>query len=181
MYDSAQFNGFAKNELDDLLLSDLWALFIFNESDLHSAAYYYIRTYFQKRGSDQVFVRCEPRLRGLKPDIVVYDQYHPTYLVELKMFPNPEVIDESKMDTDLEKLRRLISDISTIKWGFQIAVYYSDDVFSMSDARLRRRGYERISVSSINLRRKEETGRLRVRYDEWRGEFDKLRSRHADL
>lgn len=181
MYDSAQFNGFAKNELDNLLFEDLWNLFIFNESDLHSATYYYIRTYFEKRGSEQVFVRCEPRLRGVRPDIVVHEQYHPTYLVELKMFPDPEIIDESKIQTDIQKLVGLISDIPTIKWGFLIAVYDSDEDFGVSDQRLRRRGIEKVSVSSINLLRSEQTGRRRVRYDEWRADFDKLRSRHAAL
>ena len=41
MYDAAQFNGFAKTELEDRILDDLWNLYIFNESDLHSAAYFW--------------------------------------------------------------------------------------------------------------------------------------------
>ena len=83
MYDAAQFNGFAKDELDDRLFDDLWALYVFNESDLHSAAYYYIRAYFAKRGSDNIFVRCEPQMGGKKPDIVVYDHSRPVYVLEL--------------------------------------------------------------------------------------------------
>jgi len=180
VYDSAQFNGFAKNELDDLLFSDIWGLFAFNESDLHSAAYYYVRTYFQRRGSEGMFVRCEPRLRSFKPDIVVYNNYRPEYLIELKMFSTLEMVDESKIEGDLNKLQKLIGDIESIKWGFLIIAYDHDEDFSISDARLRRRGLEKMSASSINMRRKEGTGRRRVGYDEWRAQFDKLRRRHGD-
>jgi len=180
MYDSAQFNGFAKNELDDFLFNDIWNLDVFNESDLHSAAYYYIRTYFQRRGSEGMFVRCEPRLRSFKPDIVVYNNYKPAYIIELKMFTNPEMVDESKIEGDLDKLNSLMHDVETIKWGFLIVSYDHDEDFGISDARLRRRGLEKISVSSINLRRTEDTGRRRVGYDDWRASFDRLRGRHGD-
>ena len=46
--------------LDRLLFDDIWNLDVFNESDLHSAAYFYIRTYFQKNGRSNIYVRCEP-------------------------------------------------------------------------------------------------------------------------
>ncbi len=72
MFDSSRFNGFVKNKLPDKLLSDIWDYFIFNERDLHSSAYYYIRQYFFRRdtaSSDDVFVRCEPTMEdGRKPD-----------------------------------------------------------------------------------------------------------------
>lgn len=178
MYDATQFNGFAKTELDDRLFEDLWSFYIFNESDLHSAAYYYIRTYFAKRGSDNIFVRCEPQMGGKKPDIVVYDHSRPVYVLELKMFPEAELVDEIKIDSDLGKLGVFMSSVETLKWGFFIVVYDSDDDFNISDGRLRREGLEKISVIGINVRRKEGTGRRRTRYDEWRMEFNRLRAHH---
>jgi hypothetical protein len=178
VYDASQFNGFAKTELDDHLFDDLWAFYVFNESDLHSAAYYYIRTYFAKRGSDNIFVRCEPPMRGKKPDIVVYDHSRPVYVLELKMFSEPELVDEAKIDSDLAKLDEFMRSVETLKWGFFIVVYDSDDDFNISDARLRRQGLERISVIGVNLRRREGSGRRRTGYDEWRKEFDRLRSHH---
>jgi hypothetical protein len=180
MYDAAQFNGFARNELDNLLFDDIWNHDVFNESDLHSAAYYYIRTYFQRRGSDGMFVRCEPRLRKFKPDIVVYREYRPEYLVELKMFTDLEVVVESKIQRDLAKMQTLMHEIESIKWGFFILVYDHDDHFGMSDQRLRRHGFEKMSVSSINMRRNEGSGRRRIGYDGWRTQFDRLRNRHGD-
>ena len=178
MYDSVQFNGFAKSELDNHLFEDLWNLCIFNESDLHSAAYHYIRTFFAKRGSDNIFVRCEPQMRGRKPDIVIYDQSRPIYVLELKMFSEKDVVVESRIDDDLAKLNEFICSIDTLKWGFFTVVYDSDEDFNISDGRLRRQGLERISVIGINLRRTEGTGRRRTRYDEWRNEFDRLRAHH---
>ena len=175
---AAQFNGFAKQELDDRLLDDLWNLYIFNESDLHSAAYYYIRTYFSKRGSGNIFVRCEPQMRGKKPDIVVYDHSRPVYVLELKMFTEPEAINETKIEADLAKLDGFIRSIDSLKWGFFTVVYDSDDDFNVSDSRLRRSGLNNISVVGINLRRRESTGRRRVGYDDWRKEFDRLRTHH---
>ena len=178
MYDSEQFNGFVKNELDDLLFSDIWGYYVFNESDLHSSAYYYIRTYFQKRGSDNIYVRCEPNMYGKKPDIVIYDRGRPLYVLELKMFVDQERVDEAKIDKDIEKLNDFLSKIEKIKWGFFIFVYDSDYDFGISDPRLRRLGLENISVISLNMRRMEKTGRKRTRYDEWRKEFDRLRKYH---
>ncbi len=179
MFDSTQFNGFVRNELDDLLLTDLWSLYVFNESDLHSAAYYYIRTYFTKRGSDDVFVRCEPQIRGKRPDLVVYDGTKPIYLIELKMFAEPEIVDDNKVFADLGKLADFMQAIPSIKWGFFLFAYDADEDFGLSDAMLRRRGFEKMSVTSINLRRKEDSGRRRTGYDEWRADFDRLRAHHA--
>lgn len=179
MFDSAQFNGFARNELDDLLFDDLWSLYIFNESDLHSAAYYYCRRYFEKRGSEGVFVRCEPRIRGKRPDLVVYYEKVPAYAVEIKMFAEPEIVDEKRIAADLEKLGDLMRSIPTLKYGFLLLLFDADEDFGMSDDRLRRRGFEKMSVVSMNMRRKEDSGRRRVGYDDWRAEFDSLRSGHA--
>ena len=179
MFDSAQFNGFVRNELDNLLFHDLWAHYIFNESDLHSAAYYYIRTYFTKRGSDQIFVRCEPQIRGKRPDLAVYDDMHPIYLLELKMFAEPEIVDDNKVFADLEKLKDFIEAIPSIKWGFFLFAYDADEDFGLSDRMLRHRGFDKMSVTSINLRRKEGSGRRRTGYDDWRASFDRLRAHHA--
>ena len=49
-FDFDRFNGFMRSGLDDLLLTDLWNLDVSNESDLHSAAYFYIRKFFQQNG-----------------------------------------------------------------------------------------------------------------------------------
>jgi hypothetical protein len=179
MFDSAQFNGFVRNELDDLLFSDIWNLYIFNESDLHSAAYHYCRRYFERRGSEDIFVRCEPQIRGKRPDLVVYHDKVPIYAIEIKMFAEPEIVDAKRFEADLEKLSDLMKSIPTLKFGFLLLVFDADEDFGMSDARLHRRGYEEIAVISMNMRRQEGSGRRRVNYDEWRADFDALRSGHA--
>ncbi|GEM_PF-3181742 len=185
MFDSERFNGFVKNELDDLLFSDISQYFIFNESDLHSAAYYYIRDYFLRRDSqaNEIIVRCEPVMEDYgKPDIVVYNKYNPLYMIELKMFVKPDIIREStEIDVirkDLDKLKAYIEKYPTIKWTFQISVYDSEEMWRPSAYILRKSGYEKISVGTINLRRKEKSGYRRPRYDEWRKQFDKYLERH---
>jgi len=174
MFDSQRFNGFVKKGLDDLLYNDIWDYWVFNESDLHSAAYFYIRRYFDKRGRDDVFVRCEPALRGSRPDIVIFQDTHPVYAMELKMFPEAGRITENLIYDDLEKLQR-VARIETVKWAFFIVVCDLDESWKISDQTLRRRGYEKVSSITINLRRKETTERRRSGYDRWRAEFDRLR------
>src|SRR5437762_6275459 len=61
-FDFKRFNGFARKRLDDKLYSDLWNHDIFNECDMHSSAYFYIRDYFRKHNRGAVYVRCESRL-----------------------------------------------------------------------------------------------------------------------
>lgn len=183
MYKSKQFNGFAKNELDDHLFNDIWDHHIFNESDLHSAAYHYIRKYYEKRfdkiqSDNNIYVRCEPRLNGKKPDIVVYQSAKPIYVFELKMFIEADRVDLSKYHEDLNKLRNLMQKIETLKWGFFIVVYDSDEDFNISDGILKRMKINNVSVIGINTRRTEKNGRLRRGYDAWRKEFDRLREQH---
>src|SRR5437762_8725979 len=79
-FDFKRFNGFARKRLDDKLYSDLWNHDIFNERDMHSSAYFYIRDYFRKHNRGAVYVRCESRLAGAQPDIVVYERGKPIYV-----------------------------------------------------------------------------------------------------
>lgn len=176
-----RFNGFMKTRLDNLLLNDLWNYWIFNESDLHSAVYYYIRQYFQKKQSESalnIYVRCEPRMEDNKsPDIVVFKGYDPIYIVEMKMYPRAEAINEKSAVTDLLKLKSYLSSYPSLKWGFFILVYDSDYMLTYSPHTLKRDGFEKVSFISINMRRTEQT-RKRVGYVKWRRDFDKLLERH---
>jgi len=182
MFDSEKFNGFIKSELDDLLYRDIANYQVFNESDLHSAAYYYIREYFYKRGSqnsEDILVRCEPKMEdGSKPDIVIFKRYDPVYVVELKMYKKPDFIHSAGVEKDLEKLNSYLKKYPSMKWGFAIVVYDSDEMFKPSAYNLKKAGYEKISFSTINLRRKQDTGRRRNGYDDWRKQFDKYLERH---
>lgn len=186
MLDSERFNGFVTKELDNLLFSDIWNYFVFNESDLHSVAYFYIREYFLRRGSQsagEVIVRCEPVMDNYgKPDIVVYNKYNPIYVIELKMFNKPDFVQEHNdidvIKTDLDRLKVYLSRYPTLKWGFQISGYDSEEMWKPSAHILKKAGYERISVSTINMRRKEDSERRRNNYDEWRKQFDKYLERH---
>ena len=54
----------------------------------------------------------------------------------------------------------------------------SDIDFTISNKKIRKLGYNDISVVSINLRRKKSSGRRRVGYDNWRYNFDRLRAKH---
>lgn len=182
MFDSQKVNGFVKQELDDLLFNDLWSFRVFNESDLKSACYFYLREYFRRRksiNSEEILVRCEPVLQnGKKPDIVIYHGYSPIYVLELKMFKNPEALMLDKVDIDLAKIRDFMRTNPTIRWGFQIVVYDSDDMIRASDSMLSRNGFPKISVIGLNLRRKEVSQRLRVGYSDWRNQFDKYVANH---
>jgi hypothetical protein len=177
-FDFDRFNGFARQSLDNLLFEDLWNHDIFNESDMHSAAYYYVREYFAKRESSRIYVRCEPQIAGMKPDIVVFESGRPIYAIEFKLFTRPDVINEELIWKDLDKLADLIDTFDSMRWGFFHLIYDSDESFSISDASLRRRDYKKVSVTTINARRREETKRRRVGYDEWRQEFDRLQELH---
>ena len=182
MFDSIKFNGFIKNELDDLLFNDIWGYYAFNETDLHSAAYYYIREYFRKRGSvnsDDIFVRCEPQMNdGTKPDIVLFRKYDPIYIIELKMFKRAEIINTQAIDNDLKKINKLMKSHDSVKWGFLIVAYDSDDMLYISDTKLKSNGYNNISFIPINLRRKEKSNRQRNGYLDWRKQFDKYLDKH---
>jgi hypothetical protein len=180
VFDFDRFNGFMRQSLDDLLFNDLWNHDIFNESDLHSAAYFYIRTYFEKNERSNIYVRCEPQLAGMKPDIVIYDRAKPIYGVEFKFFTKPDFINEEAVFKDLDKLAEIVSRFDSMKWGFFYLVHDGEESYTFSNPSLRRRGYEKISFSTVNLRRKEENGRRRNNYDEWRAEFDKLVSLHRE-
>lgn len=179
-FDFERFNGFAKNKLDDLLFEDLWHHDIFNESDLHSAAYSYISEYFKRKGRDHIYVRCEPSLAGMRPDIVIFDEFKPIYALELKFFDKVDKIDEDKIIHDLDKLSEMAEGIDSMKWGFFYLAYDGVEPYKLSAGKLRRGGYDKISVQTINLRRREDTGRRRTGYDEWRVAFDELLMRHKE-
>jgi hypothetical protein len=168
------------HRLNDLLLSDVWNFDVFNESDLHSAAHGYIRSFFQRNGRSNIYVRCEPRLAGMKPDIVIFDRGNPIYTVEFKFFTKQDYVNEEAVFKDLEKLAKVVNRFGSMKWGFFYLVHDSEDSYTFPNPALRKRGYENISVSTINVRRKEGTGRRRTNYDDWRKEFDRLIAQHRE-
>ena len=179
-FDFDRFNGFPRQSLNNLLLEDLWNHDVFNESDMHSAAYFYIRDYFRKQDRPGLYVRCEPQLMGMKPDIVVYEHGRPVYALEFKMYAKPGPLNEEAIFQDLDKLARLAEKIPSLRWGFFLMIYDDEESYTMSDQRLRRGGYEKVSVTAINARRTEETGRRRRGYDEWRADFDRLQAAHRE-
>lgn len=173
-FDFNRFNSFVKNSLDDLLFADLWNNDIFNERDMHAAAYYYIRTYFRKQKRDSVYVRCEPPLNNMKPDIVVYQNSKPIYIFELKCFVHPDSNNVKAIEEDLSKLSSAVKKLPFLRWAFFCVIYDDDKPYNLSNARLRKDGYHKITVSAINMRRQENNNRLRIGYHEWRDDFDKL-------
>jgi hypothetical protein len=178
MFDGKRFNGFARGHLCEMLLEDLWGHYIFNESDMHSSAYYYIREYFIKNGRDRIYVRCEPQLDRKKPDIVIYKDGAPIYALEFKFFSRLDGVRERDVDKDLHKLAQVVKK-HQMRWGFFHMVYDAEENFTMSDSWLRKQGLSKISVSGINARRKD-SGRRRTRYQTWRSEFDRLRRLHRE-
>lgn len=184
MFDSERFNGFVNNELGRLIIEDIRNYYVFNESDLHSAAYYYIRKFFSQKDSDhsdRMVVRCEPsmgRKRKTKPDIVVFNKYNPNYFIELKMFRRKryviDLINKKDIQRDLKKLNSYLKKY-TAKWGFLIVIYDSDEICSI---KAKEYGYDSIKVVTINMRLNEK-GRLRRDYEKWRGQFDKYLEMHS--
>lgn len=179
-FNAARFNGFARQDLDEMLLFDLWNFDIFNERDMHSSAYYYIRNYFRKHGRDSVYVRCEPQLAKMHPDIVIYERDRPIYIMEFKFFSKPDYLNEDAIYKDLDKLADCVEAFESVRWGFFHMIYDAEELFTLSDSRLRRKGFSKISVSSLNARRKNGTGRLRSGYDDWRAGFANLHARHRE-
>lgn len=179
-FDFDRFNGFMRSGLDDLLLTDLWNLDVFNESDLHSAAYFYIRKFFQQNGRSNIYVRCEPRLAGMKPDIVIYDRARPIYAVEFKFAKKQDRVNEKGVFKDLDKLAEVVNRFESMKWGFFYLVHDTEESYELPNRVLRKHGYKNISASMINARRTKDTGRRRHNYDDWREEFDKLIAQHRE-
>lgn len=179
-FDFGRFNGFARDSLDGLLFKDLWHHDIFNERDMHSCAYFYIRDYFRKQGRNSVYVRCESQLNGMRPDIVIYDRGNPIYVLEFKFFSKLGYINEDSVYEDLNKLADCVEAFPSVKWGFFFMIYDKDENFSISDYRLRKDGFSSVSASSINARRIEGTARRRNGYDGWRTEFDRLNEGHRE-
>ncbi len=177
---SDRFNGFARYRLDDLLFGDLADFYVFNERDMHAAAYYYVRRYFQRKERHRIFVRCEPHLDGMKPDVVVYEGGNPIYAFEFKLFAQPDCVIDDAVEADVAKLHRVVQRFPTMRWGFMHVIYDADEPYSYSDARLRRRGFNQVSVTTINARRKEKSGRRRNGYDTWRKSFDRLLTKHRE-
>jgi len=175
-----RFNGFMNHRLDNLLCADLVNFDIFNESDLHSAAYFYIRDFFRKNERSHIYVRCEPTLARKKPDIVIYNRAKPIYAVEFKVFTKQDDVNEKKVFEDLDKLAEVVNRFESMKWGFFYLVHDSEESYTLSNPALRKRGYDNISMSTINARRKEDTGRRRHNYDKWRAEFDNLSARQRE-
>jgi hypothetical protein len=106
---------------------------------------------------------------------------HPNILRRKRRGIQPgEPINENAVYYDLDKLAIIVDKFSSIKWGFFHMIYDADEPFTFSDSRLRRAGYSKISFTSINARRQEDNNRRRVRYDEWRSEFDKLQKLHQE-
>jgi hypothetical protein len=145
---------------------------------MHASAYCYIRDYFRKHERDAAYVRCESQLAGMRPDIVIYERGRPIYVLEFKFFSKPDYINEDSVYADLNKLADCVDAYDSIKWGFFHLIYDSETHFTLPDTRLRRTGFSKISLTSINARRKENNGRRRKNYDEWRAEFDRLQESH---
>lgn len=177
-FDSERFNGFVRKELDNLLFGDLWNLDYFHERDMHAAAYVYIREYFAKHGRDNIYVRCEPTMSRTKPDIAIFDNAKPIYVLEFKMLMDPDKLNEELVYRDLDKMSSLINAYPSIKWGFSLLIHDDDVSFRPVDATLKRHGYKNISITSVNARRQEVNGRRRVGYKEWRERFDSLTAAH---
>jgi hypothetical protein len=175
---SDRFNGFVRYHLDDRLFNEIWNLNVFNERDLHAAAYGYVRDYFKEKERDSVFVRCEPQIAKTKPDIVVFQGGQPIYAIEFKVFWRSDYVNKDLVYEDIKKLSLLVTKFDTMRWGFMLVVYDSDEPFTISDQTLRHRGYEKISVTTLNARRTEGTRRRRTGYDDWRRQIDRIRKLH---
>ncbi len=129
-FDFERFNGFARSSLNNFLFDDLWNHDIFNERDMHSSAYFYIRDYFRKQGRDNAYVRCEPRLSDMRPDIVIYERGKPVYVLEFKFFSKPEYVNVDAVDGDLDKLAACVDAYASIKWGFFFMIYDADEMYN---------------------------------------------------
>lgn len=179
-FDFGRFNGFMGNGLEDLLLKDLLNHDIFNESDLHSAAYFYIRSFFQLNGRSNIYVRSEPRLAGMEPDIVIFDRARPIYAVEFKFAKAQDRINEDGIFKDLDKLAKVVNRFDSMKWGFFYLVHDTEEFYELPNRELRKQGYKNISASLINARRTNNGKRRRRNYDDWREEWDYLIAQHRE-
>lgn len=184
MKDIKRFNGYIKKKLPVQIQTDFLAFRIFNERDLHSAAYHYIRDFFRKKERERIVVRCEPRLLGKKPDIVVYNNTRPYYVIEFKTFLKPDQVNRVNANAvyeDIQKLEDFLQKTPS-SWAFLILVYDSpDDNVSrgLADQKLKQKGFEKISVVAINVSR-HKSGYRRAGYSKWRRQFDHLWEKHKE-
>jgi len=180
-----KLSGFIRGKLKDSLTNDVLKYFVFNESDIKSAAYFYIRKYYhnlKSENSSKMLIRCEPKLNNGKPDIVIFKKYNPFYIIEIKAILNPDAVcrnsEKGKVEKDLKKIKNLKKEYPSIKRGFSIVIYDSDeDPVDFSDSFLRKKNFKGISIVKINLRRND-NARKRKNYQKWRRKFEKIINKH---
>lgn len=157
------------NELCEQLVCDWYELFIFSERDMQSAAYFWVRKYFDRNRTERWRVRNEPifRLRDgthYKPDLVVFKDGRPVDAFELKC--HLRRVDLGLWDKDLTKLCRL-KDECKLRHAYQLVLYDAEGVSELASQKepwMKRY----LTFVGANVRRHEYTCRLRRGYHDAR-------------
>ena len=171
---------FVTKGLDDYLYSAIWGLRVFNERDLQAYVKVGLDNFLVQQDTGRLWsVRQEYQLGDKKHDLVILrdNDAAPVAVIEVKFWPQPmqslRQCEEEKIHIDLERIHQAIKSFDTIRGGFVIMAHDSEEMYQPSKRAVSEAGYSNIWLSTINLRRRQDTHRKRQGYDQWREEFDK--------
>lgn len=169
-------SGYLNRELADKLLTDLYNFNIFHESDMQACAYHHLRKFFEKYHRPAWMMRSQPYLAKARPDICIFYNYSPIYLIEFKFFSTEFA--ERPLDDDIKKLKRLKKRYDSVRKCFIVVIYDSDEMLPELTSYWRKKlNLRNIYIIPINARRKRKSERQRRGYDNWGKKWFRFRNR----
>ena len=169
-------SGYLNREFTDKLLTDLLDFNIFYESDMQACTYHYLREFFKKYRHPDWMVRSQPYLAKTRPDICIFRNYSPIYLIEFKFFDADPI--KSRLNDDIEKLKELKKHYDSVRKCFIVFIYDSDEMLpELTSYRRKKLNLQDIYIVPINARRKRESKRHRPRYDDWKKQWLRFKDR----
>lgn len=170
-------HSFIVGDLCNKIIKDIYNYKIFNEADLQSKVYYHLYYRIKREEKhDNLLILNKPTIYSKKgdtkyPDLVIckthtYKSPEPIVAIELK-FNLQKFPDYQK---DIEKLKTIKKDFSTIRKGYFFFVYDDDEIWEHTRMDNWMKHY--FFVASINVRKRKESGRHRDDYEDWKQSFE---------
>ena len=118
-----RLNKFIMDNLQDKIRKDLRAYRLFSEMDMHAVVYYHLRKALRDR--TDWYVRCNLRIAGVQPDIIVFNRYTPKFAMELafRISDSQSYFPQRKLKDDKESLEKIKKAFPNLGKAYLIAVF----------------------------------------------------------